>query len=64
MVRNVCLGLLSLFVDDPFFAGLLIGWTVAMRLLRPDIPATAEGPALFAGFAALLVVFTYRRSRL
>jgi hypothetical protein len=62
VVRNAGLGLLSFFVDDPLFAGLLVLWTATMRALRPTISAPLEGPVLFAGFAALLVVFAYRQS--
>lgn len=57
--------LLSLFVDDVFFALALIVWIAFGTLVLPHMGLAAEwnGPLLFLGFAAILVVSVWNAAR-
>lgn len=52
----------GLFVDDPIFAGAIIVWVVAIKLLVGLLPHVMAGPVLFAGLVAILVSLTYRQA--
>lgn len=61
-LKSAVAEIVSLFVDDPWFAGLIVLWAVAVRFGHGVLPRSASGPVLFAGFAAILIVFTTRRA--
>ena len=62
-LKNAAQEILSLFVDDPLFALLVIVWAAATFLTRHMVPGRWQGPMLFAGFAVLLVGFSYRQAK-
>jgi hypothetical protein len=55
----------GLFVDDGSFAVAILAWLAFAWLALPHagLPASAKGPVLFLGLAAILVESAARRSR-
>ncbi len=55
--------LIGLFVDDGWFAALVLGWVVLCAVMLPRwMPGGAGGLVLFAGLAAILVGGAWRRA--
>ena len=62
ILRNILAELIGLLVDDWLFALLILLWVGAMAL--PGVrQAALAGPLLFAGLAALTLIFVARKSR-
>jgi hypothetical protein len=47
-------------VDDPGFALAIGGWIVVAVIVRSVVDPSVRGPALFAGFALILIVSVLR----
>ena len=55
---------IGLFVDDGWFAALVLGWVVLCAVTLPRwMPGPAGGVVLFAGLAVILVGGAWRRAR-
>lgn len=62
LLQTLLAELLGLFVDDWAFALLVLLWIGAAALLRALL-GFWTGPLLFAGLAALVLIFVVRRAR-
>ncbi len=63
VLRTIVEELVSLFVDDWIFAGLILLWVGVFALvLRPALGVWG-GPILFAGLAGIVFVFVVRKAR-
>ena len=62
VLQTILSELIGLLVDDWVFAGSILVWIGLFALLRPLLGLWA-GPILFAGLAALALVFVVRKAR-
>lgn len=62
VLRAALAELLGLFVDDWAFALCLAAWVGVIALVRHRLPSDIPAPLLFAGLAALTLVFVVRRA--
>ncbi len=63
LIKTVFAELLGLFVDDWAFALLTLLWVGVFASARRAMFGVWAGPALFAGLAALALIFVVRRAR-
>ena len=64
-LRTAWRELLALFVDDGWFAAVILAWVIAAVLGLPQVAGHPgwRGPVLFAGLAAVLAESVLRRAR-
>lgn len=63
MIRTILEELVGLFVDDWAFALLVLVWVALFALPFRRVLGVWAGPTLFAGLAALVLVFVVRKTR-
>ena len=63
VLQTLVSALVGLLVDDWAFAGLILLWVALFLLPGSERLGVWEGPALFAGLAALVLVFVARKAR-
>ncbi len=63
VLRTILEELIGLFVDDWAFAGLTLLWVGLFALPFSRTLGVWAGPGLFAGLAALVLVFVVRKAR-
>lgn len=63
VIQTIFAELIGLFVDDWAFALLILLWVGVFALPVRTAFGIWAGPALFAGLAALVLIFVVRRAR-
>ena len=63
VLRTILEEIIGLLVDDWAFAGLMLLWVAVFALALHRALGIWAGPVLFAGLAAIVLVFVARKAR-